>query len=208
MGAPADYLITAVWCHNNLQTVLLYSILRLLSHREREGDGNRNSVTANYRLKLLLQHHLTGFAPSRWLIFLLKHPQGRQTSSVPTQLRITAETSAEHAGRPGCKGRFPFSTFPLTFLQPASQPGCQHSCLIVVKNTLFTLIQDQLRTKANLNRNRLTCHIPDLVPGVPVHTLSTLCGAPEPHAEASVCRMRLYALLHTSSWADVVKKTE
>lgn len=119
MGAPAEYLITAVWCHNNLQTVLLYSILRLLSHREREGDGNRNSVTANYRLKLLLQHHLTGFASSRWLIFLLKHPQGRQTGSVPTQLRITAETSAEHAGSPGCKGRFPFSTFPLTFLQPA-----------------------------------------------------------------------------------------
>lgn len=75
IGTPADYLIMAIsWHHNNPQSAVLYSNLRLLSHGESGENENRNSVTANFWLKLLLQNHLAGFLPSLWFIFLLKHP--------------------------------------------------------------------------------------------------------------------------------------
>lgn len=69
IGTPADYLITAIWDHNNPQSAVLYSILRLLSHGESGKNENRNSVTANFWLTLLLHNHWAGFVPSLWLIF-------------------------------------------------------------------------------------------------------------------------------------------
>lgn len=144
METPGDYLITAVWCHNKLQTVLLSSILRLLSHRGGGGNGNRNSVTANYRLKPLLQHHLTGFAPSRWLIFLLKHPQGRQTCSVPTQLQIRRQHSAQDFSG---KRRETWVQREISFLHPSFNlpPASQPAVSTLLPDRLFTLIQEQLR---------------------------------------------------------------
>lgn len=130
---------------------------------------------------------------------MLKHPQGRQTCSVPTQLQIRRQHSAQDFSG---KRRETWVQREISFLHPSFNlpPASQPAVSTLLPDRLFTLIQEQLRIIGH----------PQPEPVKPPHFRSRIWRA-RAHSEAALPVARPLSAgwgckPYACSWGDVVKQ--